>query len=100
MSAGKLAAQVGHAVLMAARALGPADPGALEGWVHAGHPCAVREASGDFWAALRREERCVAVRDAGLTEVSPGTETVLGFAPRAPSRWPARLWDLPRVRSA
>jgi peptidyl-tRNA hydrolase len=100
MSAGKLAAQVGHAVLLAAELLGPRDPGALRGWAGAGHPCAVRRAEGERWASLRREAPCVAVRDAGLTEVPPGTETVLALAPQEPSRWGADLHALERVGCA
>jgi len=62
MSAGKALAQVGHAALMA-------EPDAdLD--LH------VVGASGETWSELRGSAAEV-VRDGGLTEVAPGTETVL-----------------------
>jgi peptidyl-tRNA hydrolase len=62
MSSGKTLAQVGHAALMA-----PLDPG-LD--VH------VVGAAGEEWSRLAGSAAAV-VRDGGLTEVTPGSETVL-----------------------
>ena len=73
MSVGKTAAQVSHAVLMCAWS-SRTPPEALTRWAQAGHPCAF--VAGDAWEALRASEGAVVVRDAGLTEVTPGTETV------------------------
>jgi peptidyl-tRNA hydrolase len=70
MSAGKAMAQVGHAALML-----PAAPA----WREAGYPCAFGEAPGDGWARLRARPGAVVVRDAGFTEVAPGTETVIAW---------------------
>jgi peptidyl-tRNA hydrolase len=70
MSAGKAMAQVGHAALML-----PEDPG----WRAAGYPCAFVEAPAAAWAALRARAGAVVVRDAGFTEVAPGTETVVAW---------------------
>jgi peptidyl-tRNA hydrolase len=77
MSVGKLMAQVGHAAMML-------DMTRLDGvaaWRDARWPCAFGEADAATWAALA--ERCdgVVVRDAGLTEIAPGTETVMALAP-------------------
>jgi len=70
MSVGKAAAQVGHASMILA---------AVRGWKHA-EPFAVREAAAGEWDALLADvERgaAVAVRDAGFTEVDPGTVTCI-----------------------
>jgi hypothetical protein len=70
MSAGKAMAQVGHAALML-----PEDPA----WRAAGYPCAFGEAGSAAWAAARERPGAVVVRDAGFTEVAPGTETVVAW---------------------
>src|SRR4051812_32737440 len=75
---GKAMAQAGHAALMAVEHLGAA----LDGWRGAGMPGAVRLAeSADAWERLRRERGAVVVRDAGLTQVEAGTETVIALPP-------------------
>jgi len=83
MSVGKAAAQVGHATMLLAAAL-PTDQ--LADWAAKDFRCAVRTAEPADWALLvsgdgpvvgRRERRTVAVRDAGFTEVAPGTVTVV-----------------------
>jgi peptidyl-tRNA hydrolase len=70
MTLGKAAAQVGHAAMLDAAARG----------LTAVPPYAVRTANRDRWAALcagvQRGE-AVAVRDAGFTEVEPGTITAI-----------------------
>jgi hypothetical protein len=68
MSVGKAAAQVGHASMLHAAARG----------LTAVPPFAVREVAGERWAALcvlARSGEAVAVRDAGFTEVAPGSTT-------------------------
>lgn len=70
MSVGKAAAQVGHASMLYAAARGLTRVPAF----------AVRDAGGDRWAQLCRAARhgeAVAVRDAGFTEVAPGTITCI-----------------------
>lgn len=70
MSVGKAAAQVGHASMLDAAARG----------LCAVPPYAVRSAAPARWAELcRAVERgeAVAVRDAGFTEVAPGTITAI-----------------------
>jgi hypothetical protein len=70
LSVGKASAQVGHASMLYAAARG----------LTAVPPFAVREAGGERWvqlcAAVERGE-AVAVRDAGFTEVAPGTITCI-----------------------
>jgi hypothetical protein len=74
MSSGKTVAQVAHAAVMAA------DRGALEDWVQAGCPGRVIAPGAGTFAALAAGGDCVArVVDAGLTEVPPGTVTVLAL---------------------
>jgi peptidyl-tRNA hydrolase len=84
MTAGKAMAQVGHATMLLAAFL---DLPTLTHWAEAGLPVAVRQASAGAWAAagdpgvdpaaLWETSRRAAVRDAGFTEVEPGTITVV-----------------------
>ena len=97
MRAGKLVAQIGHAVLLCAHAFGAREAAAFALWDAAGRPCVVRRAAGDEWAALQREELCAIVRDAGLTEVAHGSETFLALAPQPMATWSARVRALAPV---
>ena len=76
MTVGKAAAQVGHASMLYAAAHGLTEVPAF----------AVRDADPEHWAYLcEAAERgaAVAVRDAGFTEVAPGTITCITEAPDA-----------------
>ena len=76
MSSGKTLAQIAHAAVMAA------DAGALEPWVAAGCPAIVLQPPPTSFDELCRSPALAArVEDAGLTEVPPGTITVLALAP-------------------
>ncbi|MFD8493462.1 peptidyl-tRNA hydrolase [Amycolatopsis sp. NPDC059657] len=84
MTVGKAAAQVGHATMILASLL---DAAQIEAWASSGYRCAVRTPSVALWKELHpggdpasawRQRRVIAVRDAGFTEVDPGTVTVLG----------------------
>ncbi|RMI35405.1 peptidyl-tRNA hydrolase [Nocardia stercoris] len=88
MTVGKAAAQVGHASMLLAGAL-PVEQ--AYAWARAGFRCAVRDADPRQWAALRalvEAGAATAVRDAGFTEVAPGSTTVIAVsaanAPRVP----------------
>jgi len=77
MTVGKSAAQVGHASMLFAGAL---DVDSARAWAAAGFRCAVRDAGTDRWAELLTRVdagTAVAVRDAGYTEVAPGSVTVV-----------------------
>ena len=70
MSSGKTIAQIAHAAVLAA----------TDDWVADGCPAIVVAPDAEGFAAAERSERCVArVVDAGLTELPPGTLTVLAL---------------------
>jgi len=76
MSSGKTLAQIAHAAVMAA------DSGSLEDWVAAGCPAQVLlPPAAEFDEACRAPQLVARVEDAGLTEVAPGTVTVLALPP-------------------
>jgi Peptidyl-tRNA hydrolase PTH2 len=86
MSSGKTVAQVAHAAVIAA------GGGALDGWVAAGCPARVLAPAAPTFDALAARSDCVArVVDAGLTEVPPGTITVIALAPGPAGELPAGL---------
>ena len=86
MTLGKAMAQTGHAGMIAA-ALLLDDPDALRRWIADGLPAAVQRAGQSRWAALQdavsdsgtawQTSGLLAVRDAGFTEVAPGTVTAI-----------------------
>ncbi|WP_408637827.1 peptidyl-tRNA hydrolase [Nocardia bovistercoris] len=85
MTVGKAAAQVGHASMLLAGAL-PLE--AVWRWSRAGFACSVRDADARQWAALTDRVAAgaaVAVRDAGFTEIAPGSLTVIAVPPQAPA---------------
>ena len=95
MTAGKAMAQVGHAAQLGLIA---ADPATAQTWRADGFPLAVRTAARRRWAELLRRDLPV-VRDAGFTEVAPGTCTAVAEIPtlgwlRPPSA--SRDGDRPR----
>lgn len=77
MSTGKAMAQVGHAAQLAWWALG--GP-ARTAWLGDGLDLHVRTAAAGRWAVLRRSGLPV-VRDAGFTEIPPGSATVIAELP-------------------
>ncbi|MGQ0776073.1 MAG: peptidyl-tRNA hydrolase [Pseudonocardiales bacterium] len=95
MTAGKAAAQVGHAtVLLAALLAAEGRAGELDRWAADDYRAAVRTAPVEQWARLVawavqepsrawRERGVLVVRDAGFTEVAPGTVTVAAQWPSA-----------------
>jgi len=79
-TAGKAMAQAGHAALGCADAFGPRFPRSFTEWRWRGCPGRVQEVSDEVWAELSSQG--VVVADAGLTQVEPGTETVIALPPR------------------
>jgi peptidyl-tRNA hydrolase len=77
MSAGKAMAQAGHGAQLAWWALSPADRAA---WAATGFALAVRTPSLSRWAELTASGLPV-VRDAGFTEIAPGSCTVVADHP-------------------
>ncbi|MFJ7957636.1 peptidyl-tRNA hydrolase [Streptomyces sp. NPDC096319] len=77
MSAGKAMAQAGHGAQLLWWAMPEAD---RKAWQEAGFPLAVRTASAGDWAALTSSGLPV-VRDAGFTEIAPGSCTVVSSFP-------------------
>jgi peptidyl-tRNA hydrolase len=77
MSSGKTLAQVAHAAVMAA------DTGKLEDWIAAGCPARVVVGGAECFRSLCEggEGLAAKVVDGGLTEVAPGTVTVLALPP-------------------
>ena len=73
LTAGKAMAQVGHAAQLGLAALAPDT---AEAWRKDGFPLAVRVADKATWRALLTRDLPV-VRDAGFTEVAPGTCTAV-----------------------
>lgn len=78
MTAGKACAQVGHAVLLAAMLH---DQAAVAAWREAGCPLAVGLVGEGCFERVKAELVVAGVRDAGLTQVRPGAETVLAVSP-------------------
>ncbi|MGL4305999.1 MAG: aminoacyl-tRNA hydrolase [Mycobacteriaceae bacterium] len=74
MTVGKLAAQVGHATMLLA---GSMTLDQVKNWAENGFLCSVRTGNIDQWNKLLDTKNVVAVRDAGFTEVTPGSVTVL-----------------------
>jgi len=87
MSPGKLAAQCCHAALAGYRQAQESDPVGVSEWVGAGEKIVVVRAKNEGEmnrvAAAAREQGLAAngVADAGRTEVTPGTRTVLAVGP-------------------
>ncbi|MFF1508122.1 peptidyl-tRNA hydrolase [Streptomyces sp. NPDC058326] len=77
MSAGKAMAQAGHGAQLLWWAMAEAD---RKAWREAGFPLAVRTASEEGWAGLTTSGLPV-VRDAGFTEIAPGSCTVVSAFP-------------------
>ena len=87
LTAGKAAVQVAHAAVMLVEAAGPRERALLEAWRDQGQKkIALTAATLEDLQRLERGARArglptILVRDAGLTEVPPGTVTCLGIGP-------------------
>ncbi|MGW2995221.1 aminoacyl-tRNA hydrolase, partial [Streptomyces sp. NPDC001193] len=87
MSAGKAMAQAGHAAQLAWWELTGAERTA---WQDSGFRLAVRTAPRERWAELSASGLPV-VRDAGFTEIAPGSATVVADHPALRTRLAGRL---------
>ncbi|MFL5824981.1 MAG: peptidyl-tRNA hydrolase [Thermoleophilaceae bacterium] len=96
-TAGKAMAQAGHASLMCESRWAERAPEAFTAWHDAGEPGEVVHADDAQWELLR--DRCdgVVVRDGGLTQVEPGTETAVALVPEARDERPELVRSLERV---
>ena len=74
MTAGKSMAQAGHAAQLGWWRL---DPERAAKWRADGFPLRVRTAAPERWAELAASDELPMVRDAGFTEVEPGTATAI-----------------------
>jgi peptidyl-tRNA hydrolase len=77
MSTGKAAAQVAHAAQILYQQL---DEQARSTWVQGGAPVSIELPDRDRWLRVASDAP-VTVRDAGFTEVPPGSRTVVAYAP-------------------
>jgi peptidyl-tRNA hydrolase len=80
MSLGKTAAQVGHASMLLAGAMRVEQ---VAYWAQHGYGCAVQDADKHLWPLLLEQAQAgnaVVVRDAGFTEIAPGSITVIAQA--------------------
>jgi peptidyl-tRNA hydrolase len=91
MSTGKTMAQAGHGAQLAWWALSPAQ---RDAWREAGFPLAVRTAAPGRWSELAGSG-LPTVRDAGFTEIAPGSVTVVADHPDLRHREIPRPAQLP-----
>jgi peptidyl-tRNA hydrolase len=96
-TAGKAMAQAGHASLMSWYRHGDANRDAFDAWSEAGCPGVVRVADDVQWRELALRPDAVVVTDGGLTQVAPGTETVIALFPGAGTDAAERLAPLERL---
>lgn len=87
MGKGKLAVQVAHASLSAALKVMEEKREWFEKWVASGQKKVVLKVDSEedllkrFGKALREGVPAVLIRDAGLTQIPPGTATAVGIGP-------------------
>lgn len=92
MSCGKLAVQVAHASLEAAEVARRRIPSIYEEWREEGAKKVVVQVESEddlikvYSEALERDLPAVLIRDAGLTELEPGTPTAVGIGPQENER--------------
>ncbi|MCI4331663.1 MAG: aminoacyl-tRNA hydrolase [Thermoplasmata archaeon] len=101
LTPGKVAVQVAHAAVMLYQLAERKDRALLQRWLEGGQKkIAVLAPTLDDLELLQRHARAagipsVMVEDAGLTEVAPGTKTVLGLGPALPGEIDRVTGELP-----
>ncbi|MEM0192876.1 MAG: peptidyl-tRNA hydrolase Pth2 [Candidatus Korarchaeum sp.] len=104
MSCGKLAVQVAHASLEAAERLRDEYPEVYREWREEGAKKVVLQVGGEeelmevYKEALKEKLVAVLIRDAGLTELEPGTLTAVGIGPHESERMDRVTGRLPLLR--
>ena len=83
---GKLAAQVAHASLLAALEMKEKNNAWFEQWMQEGMKKIVlkvesQEELGKYFNEIKKEFPAAMIKDAGLTQLTPGTATCIGFGP-------------------
>jgi PTH2 family peptidyl-tRNA hydrolase len=92
MSPGKLAAQAGHAVGMVMlhyadhRNEDTPENKLMRDWITSSYRKVTLAADDKEWEKVKSELNCFLVRDAGYTELSPGSETVIALYPMLKSQ--------------
>ncbi|MEM4389396.1 MAG: peptidyl-tRNA hydrolase Pth2 [Candidatus Micrarchaeia archaeon] len=86
LGVGKIAAQVAHASLEALRAAKAKTPEVVMEWEREGQRKVVVKIGGErelleLYEMVRKELPCALIRDAGLTQIPPGTPTAIGIGP-------------------
>jgi len=86
LGVGKLAAQAAHASLEAYKAARERGPEVVERWEGEGQKKVVLRVEGEeelvgLYEKVKGELPCALIRDAGLTQLPPGTITALGIGP-------------------
>ena len=100
MSAGKMAAQTGHAISAVTERMVSAYQSDWGKYKHGGHPKIVLKAPEEEMIKLldryERDERiwCIGIRDAGRTQLPPNTFTALAFRPMYKTELPEELINL------
>lgn len=96
MSPGKIAAQVGHGVQMMTMQYCNKEKhlaSSLEifdKWINQSSRKIVLIAKDNQWGKIKQECKCFLVRDAGITQIEAGSETVIAL-------WPMYKSDAPKV---
>ncbi|MEM3030923.1 MAG: peptidyl-tRNA hydrolase Pth2 [Candidatus Micrarchaeia archaeon] len=86
LGVGKIAAHAAHASLEALRVARAREPRAVEEWEREGEKKVVVKIEGEkellaLYEKAKGEVPCALIRDAGLTQIPPGTLTALGLGP-------------------
>lgn len=83
MDKGKTAAQVGHFCQKATEYMLTAENSAYAAWKMHGSKKIVLRATAEQIYQLARMKNSIIIIDAGLTQIAPGSMTVVGFCPGA-----------------
>ncbi|KAA0002713.1 MAG: peptidyl-tRNA hydrolase [Thermoplasmata archaeon] len=100
MSPGKLAAQVAHAAVECALKAAQKNPRIFQKWMEEGQKKVVLKADEEEIFKIQREARskkiCTSlIKDAGMTELEPGTLTALAIGPAEEEKIDAITAHLP-----